>query len=334
MESGQFKGAGAGVVGAGFYAPGRVVTNADLEKTVDTSDEWIVQRTGIHERRVASEGETTTAIAVAAAKAALADAGVDGSKVGLVVVATSTPDYYSPPTATAVQHAIGAGACAAFDIGAGCSGSLFAIVAAEQFIRSGACEYALVVGAETLSRLVDWKDRRTCIVFGDGAGAALLGRAPEGRGILCSCLMSDGGNASLITIPGLSITEEDLERRGGVKKATVWMEGGKVLKFASRAMASAVQAVLAKSGVSIGDVRLVIPHQANLRIIDNAARRLGLRQDQVYVNIGKYGNTSAASVLIAIAEALAEGRVASGDYVVLVAFGAGLLYGAALMRWI
>ena len=328
-----FPSGGIGVVGLGMYLPSRVLRNSDLEKNVDTSDEWILQRTGISERRIAAENETTAEMSVRAAKAALADAGVDGCEIGLVIVATASPDYYSPATAPIVQHAIGAASCAAFDLNAGCTGALYGLVMAHNYIMTGACGYALVIGAETLSRLVDWEDRRTCILFGDGAGAAVLGRVSGGGGMLSSMLRSDGGGANLLTIPGLSITGEDLERRNGVKKPTIWMDGGKVMKFASRAMASAVGDVARGAGFCVDDIDLVIPHQANLRIIENAAKHMGLSDDRVFVNLNKYGNTSAASVMIALTEAVETGRLADGGLAALVAFGAGLTYGAALLRW-
>jgi len=329
-----FADGGAGVMGLGMRLPQRVLTNGDLEALVDTSDEWIMQRTGISERRIVAKGETTADIAVAAAKGALADACVEGRQIGLVIVATATADYYSPAIASVVQHAIGADQCAAFDLNAGCSGSVYALVMANSYIMCGACDYALVIGAETLSRFVDWGDRRTCILFGDGAGAAVLGRTPSGYGLLSSLLRSDGEGANLITIPGLTITDEDLERRGGVKSSTIWMDGGKVMKFASRAMHTAVSEVVSGAGLDMSDVSLVIPHQANLRIIENAARHLDLDESRIFVNLNRYGNTSAASILIALLEAARGGRLNDGDYLVLVAFGAGLTYGAALLRWI
>jgi 3-oxoacyl-[acyl-carrier-protein] synthase-3 len=324
---------GVGALGFGAYLPEKILTNGDLEKIVETTDEWIIQRTGISERRLAAEDETTAALAVNAAKTALADAGVDGGQIGLVIVATATPDYFAPATASIVQRAIGAENCAAFDLNAGCTGSVYGLVMANSYIRSGACGYALVIGAETLSRAVDWGDRKTCILFGDGAGAAVLGRTPEGSGIVSSMLLSDGEEADAITIPAYSVTKEDLERRGGIKKQTIWLDGSKVMKFASRAMSSAVADVAAGAGLDVGDIDLVVPHQANIRIIENAAKRLGLREDKVYVNVGRYGNTSAASVLIALYEAHGEGRLKNGEYAALVAFGAGLTYGAVLMKW-
>ena len=324
---------GVGILGMGAYLPEKILTNADLEKIVDTTDEWIVKRTGISERRIIAEGETTAGIAVTAAMAALADAGVDGGKIGMVIVATATPDSFAPATASLVQRAIGADNCAAFDLNAGCTGSLYGLIMAQAYVKSGACDYALVIGSEALSRVIDWKDRRTCVLFGDGAGAAVLGRKPEGVGFLASLLRSDGDNASMITIPAFSITNEDLERRNGVKKSTVWLEGGKVMKFASRTMSSSICGVTAAAGFETADLKLVVPHQANGRIIENAARRLDLRDDQVFVNVNKYGNTSAASLLIALMEAVAAGRLTGGDLAVLVAFGAGLTYGAALLRW-
>ena len=328
-----YEGGGVGVLGLGAYLPERVVTNAELEKLVETTDEWIVKRTGISERRRISESETTAGIAVNAARAALADAGIGGDKVGLVIVATATPDSFAPATASLVQHAIGAASCAAFDLNAGCTGSLYALVLAHSYIKSGACEYALVVGADTLSRATDWADRKTCILFGDGAGAAVLGKVRPGAGFLSSMLGSDGSEADIITIPAYSVSGEDLERRGGSHKSTIWLDGSKVMKYASRAMSTAVESVAAGAGFGLGDIKLVVPHQANIRIIENASKRLGLGADKLAVNVGKYGNTSAASILIALHEAAGAGRLADGDLAVIVAFGAGLTYGAALLRW-
>jgi 3-oxoacyl-[acyl-carrier-protein] synthase-3 len=325
--------AGVGILGTGSCLPEKVLTNADLEKIVDTSDEWIRQRTGMSERRIAADGDTATSLAVRAAQAARADAGVDGSRIGLVIVTTCTADYYSPSIACQVQHAIGAPRCAAFDLNAACTGSVYGLVVAKHHIEAGACDCALVVSAEVLSRLVDWTDRATCVLFGDGAGACVLGKVPDGYGLLSSALLSDGAGADMITIPGIHISDLDLERRGGQKKQTVWMDGGKVMKFASRAMVSSIGEVLEKAGISIGDLSLVIPHHANMRIIDNAAKKLGLGPDRLFVNIQKYSNTSSASVPIALDEARREGRIRRGDHVALVAFGAGLTYGAALMRW-
>ena len=328
-----FPDGGVGVLGLGVHIPENVITNFDLEKIVETSDEWILQRTGISERRAVGEGGATTDIAVKAALHALQNAGVRGEAVGLVIVATATPDYYSPATASIVQHAIGANNCAAFDLNAGCTGSLYALAMAHGYIRCGACDYALVIGAETLTRFVDWGDRKTCVLFGDGAGAAVLGRTPKGTGFVSSLLRSDGEGAGLITIPGISISAADAERRGGENKRTIWMDGGQVMKFASRAMCAAVCAVAAAAGLGVGDIGLVVPHQANARIIESGAKRMGLGSDRVFVNVGKYGNTSAASVLIALFEASEGGRLKRGDFAALVAFGAGLTYGAALLRW-
>ena len=328
-----YKVGGIGILGLGAYLPERRLTNSDIEKRVDTTDEWIMQRTGISERRIIAEGETTVSIAVRAAEAALSDAGLSGADIGLVIVATATPDYFAPAAASLVQHAIGAKACAAFDLNAGCTGSLYGLVMAHAYVNVGACDYALVIGAETLSRAIDWGDRKTCILFGDGAGAAVVGRTPAGSGFLSSLLRSDGESASMITIPAFTIMEEDLERRNGIMSQTVWLEGRKVMKFASRAMSASIIDVTEAAGLSIDDIKLVVPHQANIRIIDNAAKRLALGDERVFVNVHKYGNTSAASILIALQEAVGEGRLNKGDYVIIVSFGAGLTYGAALLRW-
>jgi 3-oxoacyl-[acyl-carrier-protein] synthase-3 len=367
-----------GILGVGSYVPEKVLTNADLERMVETSDEWIVQRSGIRERRVVSEGETCTGIATRAARAALQAAGVEGGEVGLVVVATSTPDYYTPATACGVAHGVGAAGCAAFDLGAACTGFVYGLVTARQFLAQGFCKYALVVASETLSRFLNWKDRKTCILFGDGAGAAVLGPVPEGYGLLSECLGSDGSLGHLITIPGVHITAEDLARRGGVKQSTVWQDGARVLKFASRTLCSALERALDLAGLGLGDVDLLVPHQANIRIIENAARHIGIGPDRLALTIGEYGNTSSASIPMALAreaarrelvavgagggeadavsmasgggEADAGGMAAGGGLlagggwgggsrlrrgavVAMVAFGAGLTYGACVARW-
>ena len=322
-----------GILGVGSCVPEKVMTNEELQKMVDTSDEWIVKRTGIHERRILGEQESILTLAVDAAKAALKNAGISGDKIGLILVTTATPDYYSPSIASRIQIPIGVGNCAAFDLNAACTGFVYGLTMAESYIQTSGCDYALIIATEGLSRFTDWEDRSTCVLFGDGAGAVVLGKVSNDSGILARQLCSDGTGAGMITIPGKEINEEDLERRDGIHKQTVWMDGGKVLKFASRVMTSSIEHLLQETGLSLEDVALIVPHQANMRIIESAIKRFNLDPDRVFVNVQKYGNTSSASVPIALCEAVTAGRLKQGDYVIVVAFGAGLTYGSALIKW-
>ncbi len=323
----------AGIIGLGSYVPEKVLTNYDLEKLVDTSDEWITTRTGIKERRVAALHETTTTMAIEAAKAALADAGVSASEVDLVIVATVTPDNFFPATACQVQHAIGAPNAAAFDLLVGCTGFVYGVVTAFQFIQTGAANCALVVGSETLTRIVDWSDRKTCVLFGDGAGAAVVAPVPEGRGLLGFDLGNDGSGGHLLRAEALTCYCEALSSINGGKQPTIFMNGNEVFKFAVRVMADSTLAALQRAGLSLEQVDLIVPHQANIRIIDAAARRLGVPLDKIFVNLERYGNTSAASIPIALEEAKRSGRLKEGDVVVAVGFGAGLSWASFVMRW-
>ena len=323
-----------GILGIGSCVPEKVLDNQAIQEMVDTTDEWIVQRTGIHERRILSGEESILTLGGNAAKAALENAGITAEQIGLIIVATATPDYYSPAIASRLQNLVGIRNCAAFDLNAACTGFVYGLTIAESYVQSGGCEYALVVATEGLTRFVDWEDRATCILFGDGAGAAVLGKVGEGEGILARMLCSDGEGAGLITIPGREITAEDMEHRGGEKKQTIWMDGGKVLKFASRVMTSSIEKVLEMAGLDMSDIALIIPHQANIRIIESAIKRFNLDPDKVFVNVQRYGNTSSASIPIALVEAVQSGRIQKGDNIIVVAFGAGLTYGASLIRWI
>ncbi|MCX7642867.1 MAG: ketoacyl-ACP synthase III [Armatimonadetes bacterium] len=321
-----------GIVGLGSYVPERVLTNFDLEKLVDTSDEWITTRTGIKERRVAAAHETTTTMAIEAAKMALADANVPPSEVDLIIVATVTPDYFFPSTACQVQHAIGASKAAAFDLLVGCTGFVYGVVTACQFVQSGGANCALVIGSETLTRIVDWSDRKTCVLFGDGAGAAVIAPVPEGRGLLGFDLGSDGSGGPLLKAGALQSCYANPLESGFSGRPTLFMNGNEVFKFAVRVMAESTLAALQKSGLTIGDVDLIFPHQANIRIIDAAARRLGVSMDKIFVNVDKYGNTSAASIPIAMDEAKRNGLLREGSVVVAVSFGAGLSWASFVMR--
>ncbi len=323
-----------GVISTGAALPERVMSNADLEKFVDTTDEWIHSRTGIRERRIAGPGETASTMGARAACQALETAGVSPAQIGLIIVATSTPDMIFPSTACLVQNAIGATKAFCFDLSAACSGFLYAMETARQYIANGAVEYALVIGSEKLSCVVDWKDRSPCVLFGDGAGAALLGPALAGKGILGSVFGSDGSLGELLRIPaGGSLnppTAETVEQRLHYLK----MEGRDVFKHAVTNMARSARAVLEHCRLDIGDVAVIIPHQANQRIVQAIAKALDASLDHFFINLEKYGNTSAASVILALHEAQAQGRVKPGDKVLLVVFGAGFTWGASLVEWL
>lgn len=321
-----------GILGTGSRAPDRVVTNFDLEKRLDTSDEWIWTRTGIKERRVAADNEATSDLAIAAARRALADARVTASDIDLLIVCTLTPDYLMPATAVLVQEALGASASVAFDLNAACSGFCYGLDVAANMIASGAYRCALVIGAEVMSRTVDWDDRSTCVLFGDAAGAVVLGKV-DGGGVLGSVLGADGKGASLLYIPAGGYREQLSEATVAAKRNFMYMNGREVYRFAVQVMGEAAASALQKCGLSPSDVALFVPHQANIRIIESAAKRLGLPFDKVFVNLAKYGNTSAASIPLALDEAVREGRIHEGDIVVTVGFGAGLTWGANVIQW-
>lgn len=323
---------GARIAGTGSAVPDRILTNFDLEKMVDTSDEWIVERTGIRERRIASEDVVTSDLASQAALRALDDAGMTAEEVDLIIVATVTPDTIFPSCACWVQAKIGAKKAAAFDISAGCTGFVYAVSLAWGLVAQGAYDSILVVGAETLSRIVDWEDRNTCVLFGDGAGAAVVKPCELGEGILECVLKSDGTGSDVLIIPaggsGMPASHETVESRLHYIK----MKGNPVYRFAVRAMVEATSEVLEKANLRIEDVDLIIPHQANQRLIELAAERLGV-PDKLYSNVAKFGNTSAASIPIALDEAARGGVLKNGDTLVLVGFGAGLTWGGAVLKW-
>lgn len=317
--------------------PEKVLTNEDLSKMVDTSDEWITSRTGIRERRIAAENQATSDLAAEAARRALASAGVSAEEIQLIIVATVTPDMFFPSTACFVQKKIGATNAVCFDISAACSGFLYALQVARHFINTGNRATALVIGAEKLSSLVNWKDRNTCVLFGDGAGAVVLRRAEEeteasGR-VLATVMGSDGNLADLLKVPGGSsacpITPENIESRPN----TIHMEGRETFKHAVTRMLEASQQALELAGLTAADVALVIPHQANARIITAIAERLGLPDERVFMNLDKYGNTSAATIPVALDEARQAGRLKKGDVVLLVAFGGGFTWASSVLRW-
>lgn len=317
----------------GVALPERVLTNSDLEKMVDTSDEWITTRAGIKERRIAADGETTSDLAFAAAEKALSDSGVSAADVDMVIVATVVPDMPFPATACIVQHRLGATKAAAFDLEAACSGFVYGVAVGYQFVATGMYEHVLIIGAETLSRITDFKDRNTCVLMGDGAGAVLLGPVPEGRGILAVTLGADGSAADILKVPaGGSCCPASLESVQS-RQHYIQMNGSQVFKIAVRSLEQAVTDVVSKSGLTVADVALLVPHQANIRIIEALASRLDMGSERVAVNIAKYGNMSAASIPVALWEAHHEGRVRDGDVVVLAAVGGGFTWGAIALRW-
>ncbi|WP_132141466.1 beta-ketoacyl-ACP synthase III [Luteibacter rhizovicinus] len=319
----------ARIIGTGSALPERVVTNADLEKFVDTSDEWIRTRTGIRERHIAAEGETTGDLAFLAAQRALEAAGVKASEIDLIVLGTTTPDIIFPSTACLIQHRLGANGCAAFDVNAACSGFVYALGVANSFIRSGQSKKALVVGAETLTRMVDWTERETCVLFGDGAGAVVL-EASDEPGILATRLHADGGFKHLLFNPvGVSAGFKD-EPNHGVR---INMSGREVFKVAVKTLDSLVEETLAAAGMQESEIDWLIPHQANLRIIEATAKRLNMSMDRVIVTVDKHANTSAGSVPLALDYAVRSGKVQRGQNLLLEAFGGGFTWASALLRY-
>ncbi|HZB92717.1 MAG TPA: beta-ketoacyl-ACP synthase III [Stellaceae bacterium] len=319
------------VIGCGGYLPERVVSNAELAQRLDTSDEWIVQRTGIRQRHVAAPGELTSDLAVRAAERALAQAGLAGADLDLIVVATATPDNTFPATAAKVQARLGATRGCAFDIQAVCSGFIYALATADNFIRSGQAQRALVIGAETFSRILDWQDRGTCVLFGDGAGAVVLAShreeegGPRERGVLSTHLHADGRHYDILHVDGGPSSTGSC--------GFLRMEGKEVFRHAVQRLTEVVDEALAANGLGPGDLDWLVPHQANRRIIDGTGRKLGLSSDKVVVTIDRHANTSAASVPLALAEAVGDGRIRPGHLVLMEAMGGGLTWGAALVRW-
>jgi 3-oxoacyl-[acyl-carrier-protein] synthase-3 len=328
-----FEGRTCSITSVGSYVPDRILTNAELEKLVDTTDEWITSRTGIKQRRLAAETEFTSDMAAQAARRAMENGGITPDQIDLIIVATITPDMLFPSTACLVQQKLGARRAAAFDIEAACSGFIYALEIGQQFIMSRTYETVLVIGAERLSSIVNWKDRNTAVLFGDGAGAAILQHRPDAHGLLTACMGADGEKAMLLCMPGggsrIPATTDSVE--AGLHH--LHMDGKETFKYAVNAMLNAAQEALRRCEVDISQIKLVIPHQANRRIIDAVSERLGVRPDQLFVNVEKYGNTSAASVAIALDEAVSQGRIQRGDLVLMVVFGAGLTWAAAVVEW-
>jgi len=312
------------IAAVGSYVPERILTNADLEKMVETSNEWITSRTGIQERRIACEGEFTSDMAAKAARKALDRAGVAAEDVDLIIVATITPDMLFPSTACLVQQKIGAKRAAAFDIEAACSGFIYGLEIAQQFIASHTYNTVLVIGAEKLSSIIDWKDRNTCVLFGDGAGAAVLQSRGDTHGLLTACMGADGSKGELLLMPAGGSRQPATLESVNARLHYLRMEGKETFKNAVNAMYNAAREALRRCEVDIKQIKLVIPHQANRRIIDAVGERLGATPEQLFVNLHKYGNTSAASVAIALDEAVETGRIQRGDLILLAVFGAGL----------
>jgi 3-oxoacyl-[acyl-carrier-protein] synthase III len=323
----------AHVTGWGRYAPSQVLTNKDLERMVDTSDEWIVSRTGIRERRVAAADETTASMAAVASLRAIRTAGLEPDDIDLILLATLTPDYWMPSTAALVKEAIGNTTAAAMDIAAACSGFVYAFATAQAWIASGLAKHVLVIGAELLTRFLDYTDRSTCILFGDGAGAVVLSASTEPGGSLGIELTTEPQGAYMIWLPAGGSKSPPSAETMARGEHYIRMEGNQTYRFATKTMATTALASVRKSGLQASDIDLIIPHQANMRIVEAVAKGLDLPMEKMFVNLDKYGNTSAASVPIALAEAVNEGRVQIGDHVVLVAFGAGFTSGAVTIEW-
>ena len=321
------------IIGTGSYLPEKVLTNADIEQMVETDNEWIVARTGIRERRIADKDEATSDLAFKASMEALSSAGVDPEELDLIIVATTTPDLPFPSTAALLQHKLGAKKAAAFDLQAVCTGFIYALATADQYIRSGMYKKILVVGAEVLSRIVDWTDRTTCILFGDGGGAVVLAATEEERGILSSHLHADGSKYDLLYVPGGGsrhpISKEMIDQR----LHYVRMKGNEVFKVAVTALGDSVDEALEANSLKGDDIDLLIPHQANMRIIKATAKRLGLPMEKVMVTVDRHGNTSAASIPLALDEAVRSGRIEEGSIVLLDAFGGGFTWGSVLIKW-
>jgi 3-oxoacyl-[acyl-carrier-protein] synthase-3 len=323
----------AKIIGVGSYAPKRILTNRDLERMVETSDEWIQQRSGIRERHVAEEGEASSDLALRAAQQALDMANLGPEDLDFIVVGTTTPDMFFPCTANVLQHRLGCRRIGSVDVLAACAGSIYSLTIGARFIETGKYRRVLCVGAETLSKITDFTDRGTCVLLADAAGAAVIEAAEDGSGLIDADLYSDGQYGELLYMPAggsrMPATHESIDARGHYAK----MKGSEVFKVAVRMFVESTTSLLERHGVTVGDVALFIPHQANLRIIEAAVKRVGMPMEKVFVNVDRYGNTGAASVYVALAEAVGAGRLKRGDLVLIAAFGGGFAWGAALLRW-
>jgi 3-oxoacyl-[acyl-carrier-protein] synthase-3 len=322
----------AAITGLGAYVPERILTNADLEKIVETTDEWIRTRTGIQERHIAAKEQATSDLALPAAQEALANAGLTPQDLDLIIVATTSPDMFFPSSACYLQAKLGA-SCAAFDMAAACSGFTYGLSIAEGFVRSGTYKNILVVGAETISRFVDWKDRGTCVLFGDGAGAAVVSKSKDGHGILASYLGADGNQSEILQIPGGGSRNPPSIESIAQNLHSIKMQGPELFKIAVKTMEQAVLKVMEHEDLQVKDINCLIPHQANHRILRAVADRLEIPHEKVFINVSRYGNMSSASIPVALHEAVKTGVVKKGDYVVLVAFGGGLTWAANLLKW-
>ena len=324
---------GVGILGTGIYLPEKRLTNQDLEKMVDTTDEWIFTRTGIRERRIAAKGQASSDLSLPASQEALKAAGVRPEDVDLIIVATTTPDMIFPSTSCILQDKLGANKAGAFDLSAACAGFVYAVNMAYHSIASGAYRYVLVVGTDVLSSAVDWTDRNTCVLFGDGAGAALLGPVEKGKGIVATHIGSDGSYAGDLLMPAggsrMPPTHETVDK----KLHTIRMNGREVFKVGVNIMVDATRSVAKAAGLDVNDIDFVVPHQANIRILQSATKRLGLPEEKIVINLDRYGNMSAASVIVALHEAVGDGRIKPGHKVVLVAFGSGFAWASCVVNW-
>lgn len=322
-----------GVIGTGSYLPSNIVTNNDLAKIVDTSDEWIVSRTGIKERRFAKDSVSTSDLAYEAGKRAIEDAGLMSEDIDLIILATLTPDMILPSTACFVQEKLKAVNAAAFDVSAACSGFLYGVTIATQMIKGGANKNVLVIGAEAMSKVLDMEDRDTCVLFGDGAGAVVMSEVKDGYGVLATDIGADGTGTMALNIPAGGSRNPATQTTVDEKMHYLRMEGSSVFKFAVRAMTSSSKRVIDKANLTLDDVDYLVPHQANIRIIETSAKKMNLPMNKVKVNLDRYGNVSAGSIPIALDEAVKEGKIIKGDHVVLVGFGGGLTWGSCLIKW-
>lgn len=322
-----------GIIGSGSYLPEKILTNEDLEKMVDTSDEWISKRTGIKQRRILDDGVPGYTMGIEASKRALKMANINAEDIGMIIVSTNSPDYIVPSTACLVQRGIGAVNAAAFDLNAACSGFIYAISVGQNFIKSGQYKHVLVVSVEALSKVTDWKDRNTCVLFGDGAGAVVLSEVEDEYGIKGTHLGADGTMCESVTLPFTYTTEEDRANRISNSYNTIWQNGSQVFKFAVKVMETAVLKIAEDTSTPMDEVSYIIPHQANARIIEGAAKRLGIDSDRVINIIEETGNVSSACIPVAIDRSYNEGKFKKGDNIILVGFGGGLTWGSALIKW-